>query len=237
MLTADEDHDDEDRTSEGFRNSVAAGVGFRRCHPASAAHRAREPGRRDGTDRRLTVDHGKILRRIQKCLTLTDLQMTTLTQSDFEARVAACERCAVQLEASASDDPHQALADAWLARKLRSEVQTWALLAAKPIKKSQNLEPIVGKKPVTKPITERMAETLAQMDRGALVETEKFFSWPRWKFDSTARNYSSLLHPSRAMLEGLSERGLLGVQEGKTWVGWCMGASLEFATDWEGRNE
>lgn len=63
----------------------------------------------------------------------------------------------------------------------------------------------------SKPLTDRMAETLAEMKKGTKVESEEFFSWPRWK----SQPMSSLGHPTCAMLKGLHERGLLLVSRGE----------------------
>jgi hypothetical protein len=62
-------------------------------------------------------------------------------------------------------------------------------------------------------ITERMAEVLEDMQKGHAVESEMFFSWPSWK--DGKRPSRSHACPSRAMLEGMQERGLLDVKEGK----------------------
>lgn len=73
-------------------------------------------------------------------------------------------------------------------------------------------------KSVGKSLTDRMVESLVEMRRGTKVESEAFFSWPRWKHEPGAR-LTSIGCPTRAMLEGLNDRALLNVSKvGREWV-------------------
>jgi hypothetical protein len=68
-------------------------------------------------------------------------------------------------------------------------------------------------------LTERMVETLTLMKKGAKVESEKFFSWPRWLPIPEAKVLSSIGCPTRAMLEGLNQRGLLSISlDDRQWI-------------------
>lgn len=63
-------------------------------------------------------------------------------------------------------------------------------------------------------LTLRMVEALADMQAGATVECEPFFSWPSW----SAPPNSSRRCPSCSMLEGLNARGLLDIVKGNRWT-------------------
>lgn len=143
--------------------------------------------------------------------------------NDYAARAAAYERCAELLEGRVGAGSHEAMADAWLAGKLRTEAESWKLLASSPAVVAGDdcglSRPFLpAPKHVGKPLTDRMVESLVEMKRGTKVESEEFFSWPRWKHEPGAR-CMALGCPSRAMLEGLHDRGLLSVsKDGRKWV-------------------
>ncbi len=155
-----------------------------------------------------------------------------MTLDDYISRAAACERCADYLESRPGAAGHEALADAWLAQRLRSEAESWKLLAYSPVAvagdhrgSSQPFLP--SPKHVGKPLTDRMVESLVEMKRGTKVESEEFFSWPRWKHEPHARSMS-LGCPTRAMLEGLHDRGLLDVSMvGRRWLTTINEAGLD----------
>lgn len=138
--------------------------------------------------------------------------MSSVSANDYAARSAACERCAAHIEVHEAANEHDAIAQAWLARKLRVDAEAWANLAAQ-VRGSSSREQAAasGKAPTKlgKKMTDRMAESLKEMTRGTEVESEEFFSWPRWRYQRGARITSSLACPTRAMLDGLSERGLV----------------------------
>lgn len=152
-----------------------------------------------------------------------------MTLVDYIARAAACERCADFLETSVW---HVAAADAWLAQRLRTEAEAWKQLASSPAAvagdDSGPSRPFLpSPKHIGKPLTDRMVESLVEMKRGTKVESEEFFSWPRWKHAPGARSMS-LGCPTRAMLEGLHERGLLSVSKvGQRWVTTLNEAGLD----------
>lgn len=141
--------------------------------------------------------------------------MTTLATYDCVARAAACERCADFLDRRVDAAAHEAVADAWLGQRLRAEGESWKLLANTPramssVNRGLSHPLLPSPKCVGKPLTDRMVESLVEMKRGTKVESEEFFSWPRWKHEPGAR-YMSIGCPTRAMLEGLHDRGLLSV--------------------------
>lgn len=149
--------------------------------------------------------------------------MSSLSASDYVARADAYERCAEHLECRVGVDANEALANAWLARKLRDEGSVWRRLSetqalVQPHLDTPQRQDVTARK-VGKPLTDRMAETLAEMKKGTTVESDEFFSWPRWKIRPDAKVFSSLGCPTRAMLEGLHERGLLTVSRGgRQWL-------------------
>jgi hypothetical protein len=148
--------------------------------------------------------------------------MTTLTTDDCVARAAAYERCAAHLEGRVGIDSTESIADAWLARKLRSEAESWKMLATNVVvsttDRGQSCPFVPAPKNVGKPLTDRMVESLVEMKRGTKVESEEFFSWPRWKHEPGAR-LMSIGCPTRAMLEGLQDRGLMSVSKaGRQWI-------------------
>jgi hypothetical protein len=141
------------------------------------------------------------------------------------ARAAAYERCAKHLECRVGVDANETLADAWVARKLRAEASVWRQLSeSQPLVHDpldSNQREAAPARKVGKPLTDRMVETLVEMKRGTKVESDEFFSWPRWQFQPSikGRLRTSLGCPTRAMLEGLHERGLLMVsRNGRQWV-------------------
>ncbi|MCB4349299.1 hypothetical protein LA345_36430 (plasmid) [Burkholderia vietnamiensis] len=146
----------------------------------------------------------------------------TLTARDCAARAAAYERCAEHLEGCVAVDDHEAHANAWLARQLRAEGNVWRELSKAQLMIRGHLDsagPAVESTPkVGKPLTDRMLETLVELARGTRVESEEFFAWPRWTFQSSINMRTSLGCPTRVMLKGLHERGLLEVRKGKTWL-------------------
>lgn len=145
----------------------------------------------------------------------------SLSAGEYAARAAAYDRCAAHLEGRVGIDSTESVADAWLARKLRSEAESWKLLTtnvvATTIDRDQSRPFLPEPKAAGKPLTDRMVESLVEMRRGTKVESEDFFSWPGWKHEPGARNMS-LGCPTRAMLEGLQQRGLLSVSKvGRKW--------------------
>lgn len=146
----------------------------------------------------------------------------TPTARDYAARAAAYERCAEYLEGCVGVSDHEAHANAWLARQLRAEGGVWRELSKAQLLVGHQLDspcPAVESTPkVGKPLTDRMLETLIELARGTSVESEEFFAWPRWMFRPSIKVRTSQGCPTRAMLKGLHERGLLEVRKGKTWL-------------------
>ena len=148
--------------------------------------------------------------------------MPSSMADDYAARAAACERCAIYLEGVVAADAAAAQADAWLAKKLRTDAESWKVLSTAPATRivgHDSSRPFLpAPKKVGKPLTDRMVESLAEMKRGAKVESEEFFAWPRWRYEPDGRRMS-LACPTRAMLEGLHDRGLLSVvKEARRWI-------------------
>ena len=143
--------------------------------------------------------------------------MSILTATEYAARAAAAERCALHLERRGSIDASEATADGWLACKLRVEADAWKVLAGAAVT-VRGMPSDTSPNKVGRPITSRMADSLVEMTRGTRVESEAFFSWPRWKYEPGVRKMTSLGCPTRAMLEGLYQRGLLSVsKESRRW--------------------
>lgn len=150
-----------------------------------------------------------------------------LNPASAHSRSQACVRICELLDAS--QDPAFADSDtrAWLARLLSEEADTWRRVA-----RSREREAACEAAPddvayTPRPLTPRMVETLTDMREGALVESEPYFSWPRWNWGTRPR-FSSRACPTRAILEGLHRRGMLAVQEERRrWVSTINAAGRE----------
>ena len=149
--------------------------------------------------------------------------MTPLTIATCRARALACEECANHLDLNWTEDSTEVLAGHWLAERMREEATHWRErahdLAAEADKEQMQPEQTHGQPPRhRKPLalTAPMAETLRELAKGAVVETESGFSWPRWQNKSSIR--SSMSCPQKATLSGLATRGCIEVQRGRSWL-------------------
>ncbi|MBV7542047.1 hypothetical protein [Acidovorax sp. sic0104] len=144
---------------------------------------------------------------------------------DYAARSAAYDRCAAYLDGLKSPDPQEARANAWVAERLRTDAWSWREMSRKPVPASGACAPssVGATTPprAGKPLTDRVVETLQAFLAGSKVEAQEFFSWPMWRHPSGPNSPArwSIGRPTRSMLEGLDERGLLAVaKRGSTWM-------------------